>query len=58
MLRVGRDSSVGTVTCYGLDGPGWREIFHTPLDQPWGSPSLLHIGYWVFPGGKAAEAWH
>jgi len=22
-----------------------------------GPPSLLYNGYWVFPGGKAAEAW-
>ena len=23
----------------------------------WGPPSLLHSGYWVVPGGKAAGAW-
>ena len=26
-------------------------------DRPWGPPSLLHNGYMVFPGGKAAGAW-
>ena len=28
------------------------EIFRTPLDRPWGPPSLLYNGYCVFPGGK------
>jgi len=28
------------------------EIFLTCLDRPWGPPSLLYNGYWVFPGGK------
>jgi hypothetical protein len=59
----GRDSSVGIATHYGLDGPGIKswwggEIFRTHPDQPWGPPSLLYSGYWVFPGGKAAVAWH
>ena len=58
-LVGGRDSSVGIATRYGPDGPGiesrWGgEIFHT---VPEGPPSLLHNGYRVFPGGKAAEAW-
>jgi hypothetical protein len=53
-------------------GPGWRgrysdslrtgpsrggEIFCTRPDRPWGSPSLLYNGYWVFSGSKAAGAW-
>jgi hypothetical protein len=47
---VRRDSAVGVVTRYGLDGPKieslWGEIFRT---------SLLYSGYGVpFPGGKAA----
>ena len=50
---VGRDSSVGVVTGYGLDGTGiksrWCEIFCTCLDWPWGPPSLLYNGYQVFP---------
>ena len=52
----------GTVNSYGLDGPGiesrWGgQIFRTRPDRPWGSPSLLHHGYQVFPRGKAAGAW-
>jgi len=47
---VGRDSSVGIATGYGLDGPGiesrWRRDF------PHLSSSLLYIGYRIFPGGK------
>ena len=53
---VGRGSSVGIATGYGLDGPGiesrWGEIFRTCPDRPWGPPSLLYNGYRVFPGGK------
>jgi len=30
----------------------WVEIFRTCPDRPWGPPSLLYIGYRVFPGGK------
>ena len=58
---MGRDSSVGIATCYGLDGPGSNpgggEIFRTRPDRPWDLPSLLYNGYRVFPGGKAAGAW-
>jgi len=48
---------VGIATGYGLDGPGiesrWEaRFFRTCPDRPWGPPSLLHNGYWVFPGGK------
>jgi hypothetical protein len=62
-LRVclGAGYSVSIVTDYGLDGPGiesrWGEIFRTRPDQPWGPPSLLYNGYWVFPRAKAAGAW-
>ena len=56
IYRVGRDSSVGIVTCYGLDGqrsiPGGGEVFRTRPDRPWGPPSLLYNGYRVFPGVK------
>ena len=59
-MYVGRDSSVGLATRYGLDGPGSNpggcEIFRTRPDRPWGLPSLLYNGYRVFPGGKAAGA--
>ena len=54
---VGRDSSVDIATAYGLDGlgsnPGAGEIFCTCPDRPWGPPSLLYNGYWVFPGVKS-----
>ena len=56
--RVSRDSSVGVVTGYGLDGPGiksrwWEgEIFRTCPDRLWGPPNLLYNGYRVFAGGK------
>jgi hypothetical protein len=57
----GPGSSVGIATDYGLDDPGTNpdgdEIFRTSPDRPWGPPSLLYNGYWVFPGGKAAGAW-
>jgi hypothetical protein len=52
----GPGNSVSILTGYGLDGPGieswWGEIFRTCPDQPWGPPSLLYNGYWVFPGGR------
>jgi len=52
----GPGSVVSTATGYRLDGPGLNpgggKIFHTCPDQPWGPPSLLYNGYWVFPGGK------
>jgi len=52
----GPDSPVGIAAGYGLDGPGSNpgggEIFRTCPDRPWGPPSLLYNGHWVFPGGK------
>jgi hypothetical protein len=33
------------------------DIFPTRPDPVWGLPSLLHIGYRVIPGGKAAGTW-
>ena len=60
-MKVGRDSSVGIATAYGLDDPGLNpgggEDFRTHLDRPWGPPSLLYNGYRVFLGGKAAGMW-
>jgi hypothetical protein len=52
--KCGPGSVVNIVTCYGLDGsnPGGDEIFCTCPDRPWGPPSLLYYGYWVFPQGK------
>ena len=37
--------------------PGGSEIFRTCPDRSLSPPSLLHNGYWVFPGGKTAGAW-
>ena len=61
IYHVGRDSSVGTATRYGLGGPGiesrWGRDFFAPLpDRRWGPPSLLYNGYRVFPWRKAAGA--
>jgi len=57
LVIVGRDSSVGIATNYGLDGPGiesrWgSEIFCIRPDRRWGPPSLLNNLYRVFPGVK------
>ena len=57
-----RGSSVGIATGYGLGSPGieswWGgEFFRTRPDWSWGLPSILHNGYMVFGGGKAAGAW-
>jgi hypothetical protein len=53
---------LGIATGYGLDGPGieyeWAENFRNRPDRSWGPPSLPYKGYRVFPGGKAAGAWH
>ena len=59
---VGRDSSVGLATRYGLNGPGiesryGRDFSH--LSRPALRPTHPPIR-WVpglFPGGKAAGAW-
>jgi hypothetical protein len=37
--------------------PGGGEIFRTRPDRPYGPPSLLYSGDWVFPGGRTAGAW-
>jgi hypothetical protein len=62
--RSAVETSVGIAARYGLDGPGIEsrlggggEIFRTCPDRPWVPPSLLHNGYLVFPGGRAAGAW-
>ena len=54
---MGRDSSVGIATRYGLDGPEiksrWGARFSAPVQTgPGGPPSLLYNGYRVLPGGK------
>jgi len=35
--------------------PSGGEIFPTRQDRPWGPPSLLYIGYRVFPGVKSGQ---
>ena len=59
-MKVGRESSVGIATRYGLDGPGiesrWGEIFRTCPDRPWSPISLLYNGYLVFPGVKSGRS--
>ena len=47
---MGRDSSVGIATGYGLDGPGIES--RTCPDRPWGPPSLLYNGYRISPAVK------
>jgi len=58
---VGRDSSVGIATRYGLDVPGiesrWGEIFRTRPERSWDPLCPLSNGYWVSPGGKAVGVW-
>jgi hypothetical protein len=60
---VGRKSVVGIATRYGLDGPGiesrWGRDFRHPSRPALGltqSPIRWVTG--IFPGGKAARAWH
>ena len=58
---VGRDSSVGIATRYGLDGPGiearWGARFSAPVQTgPGAYPASCTMGT-VFLGGKAAGAW-
>jgi hypothetical protein len=58
VIGCGPGSSVGIVTGYGLDSPGiksrWGQDFlHCP-DRPWGPPSLLYIGYRIFPGVESS----
>ena len=55
-MFVGRDSSVGIASRYGLEGRRiefrWSEIFRTCPDRPSGLLSLLYNGYRVFLGVK------
>jgi hypothetical protein len=59
-MCVGRDSSVGIATRYGLDGPGiesrWRRGIPQLTRSALESSHPPITGYWVIPGGKAAEA--
>jgi hypothetical protein len=54
-MCVGRDSSVGIATNYGLDGPGIES--QKRLDFSHTSRLALRPTHRVFPGGEAAGAW-
>ena len=59
--HVGRDSSVGTATCYGLDGPGiesWLGRYFSHPSRPAVGPTQPPI-QWVpgLTGGRTAGAW-
>ena len=54
---MGRDSSVGIATCYGLDGPGiesrWGAGFSAPVQTaPGAYPASYTMGTRSFPGVK------
>ena len=55
--RTGHDSSVGTATCYGLDGPGiefrWGRNFpHLSRPAPRPTQPTTKMGTGSFPGVK------
>jgi len=59
---LGRDTSVGIATSYGLDGPGmefrWGRDFPHPSRTALGAqPAYCTMGNGSFPGGKAAGSW-
>ena len=57
-LSVGRDSSVGIATRYGLDGPGIENTVEVRFYSTVGSTqSPVKWVPGIFPGGKAAWAW-
>jgi hypothetical protein len=59
---MGRDSSVGIATRYGLDGPGIESLWGRDIPHPF-RPALgpaQPLVQWepgLFPGGKAAGEW-
>jgi hypothetical protein len=59
LRQVDQDNVVGIATGWTVRGsnPGEGEIFRTGSDRPWGPPTFLCNGYWVFPGGQATGAW-
>ena len=57
---MGRDSSVGIATGYGLDGPGieprWGAKFSAPVQTgPWAHPASCTIGTGSFPEVKSGR---
>ena len=63
VVDIGRGSSVGIATRYGLDAPGIESRlggarFSAPVQTgPGPHPAPQYIGYWVLTGGKAAGSW-
>ena len=55
-MEMGRDSSVGIATRYGLDGPGIEsrsgEIFHSVQTGPGAHPASYIMGTGSLPGVK------
>ena len=67
LMNVKGNQWAGTVQSVQWLAMGWTvqgsnpcgsKIFCICPDGPWGPSSLLYNGYRVFPGGKAAGAWH
>ena len=61
-LTAGRDSSVGIVTGYGLDGPGiesrWgARLFASVQADPGDHPASYTMGPGTFSGTKGGGAW-
>ena len=59
---VGRDTTVGIATLYGLDGPGSNPgggaRFSAPVQrEPGAHPASYTMDIVFFPAGKAAGAW-
>ena len=57
IMNVGRDSSVGIGTRYGMDGPGiesrWGRDFSSPVQTgPGAHPASCTVGTVSFPGVK------
>jgi hypothetical protein len=55
--KVGRDSDWLRAGRSGDRIPVEARFSAPRPDRPWGPTYLLHNGYRVFPGGKAAGAW-
>jgi len=60
LFRVGRDSSVGIATGYGLDDPGiesrWEARFSEPVQtSPGAYPASCTMGTGSFPGIKSGR---
>ena len=55
-MAGGWDSTIGTVTCYGLDGPSTKSRWgHRPGRTT--HPASCTMRYQIFPGRKVARFW-